>query len=242
MNKLWTLAFGTLVLGLTACGSNGIEGIWVISLDADSTSEYDYDCSENFSDAACPAEGEEVESEWTFTEQYESSPGLMMVEIVGGPRGEAFMFMNDQVVPGTKDDLWTFEFDSFEDESTTSTHETGYRYSERDYYSSKVTITFSADLGGHAEGVIQGTSENTARWQESDTWDSDAMSSWGQIPASSYLEGDGNYNSYEESDCEGDPCNLELTQIVTSWTRFTSSRTELNEGADFTAVEHDGSQ
>ena len=242
MIKLWTLTIGTVALGLTACGSNGIEGIWVISLDADSTYDYEYDCSENFNDAACPSEGGGVESEWTFVEEYESSPGLMMAEIVGGPRGEAFMFMADQVVPGVKDDLWTFEFDSYEDDTTTSTHDSGYSFTEREYDSSKVTITFDGDLGGHAVGVIMDAHESTVRWLESDTWSTDDVGGWGQIPASSYLEGDGSYNSDDEDECEGDRCNIELTQVVTSWTTFTASRTELSEGDDFTAVEHDGAQ
>ncbi len=244
MNKLWSLTLGTLAL--SACGSNGIEGIWVISLNAETSLEAEYDCSENFTDAACPVEGEVVESEWTVTEEYESSPGLIMAEIVGGPRGEAFMFIGDQVVPGLKDGVWNFEFDSFADETITTNHESGYSFSQRDYDSTKVTITFNADLGGHAEGVFRGTNETILSYQESDTWNAwdegGTGFSGGQLPASSYLEGEGNSNVDDESNCAADSCELEFTEVSTSATGFIASRTELKEGDDFTAIEHDGAQ
>lgn len=222
------------LLCATACNpAGGLDGVWILYLDPPESSEGSTITSENFNGGGFPTQDTgDTKSPWTVDNTIEQSEVILTLQIVGGPKDEAFLFQGPSVVPGIKDgDTWTFEWDEYTEDTTTETHESGYSYEEftRDSVLQRITMTLESKQMATGDYDIE--SSSLMRFTESDEWDEKAVKMYpGQIPASTYLVPDkkGKFlqNVADLPDCESSPCEISIENVSSTETTYTATLTD----------------
>ena len=231
----------TLLSILTACNtSNPVEGIWVFTASPDGLqTKSDASCDENYHYAHCPAEEELVDSEWTVRQDLVVDDDTFVAQITGQAPGEAYLFVNGQIMEGVKNDngKWVFTLTDLVELDDYQEHESGYYNSEyqRDTRTLKLIVSQEGDtLDGHLEETFK--SETT--WTESDEWDEqDVGYTSSSIPASGYLAGDQPISYPDEDDCEGPECTLSIMTTTSHRVPVFGQLTDLDEGDAFEGVD-----
>jgi len=231
----------TLITLLAACTtSNPVEGIWVFTASPDGLqTKSDASCYENYHYAHCPAEENLVDSEWTVRTDTVVDDDTFVAQITGQAQGEAYLFVNGQIMEGTKNDRgkWVFTVTDLVEINDWNEHESGYYNSEyqRDTRTLKLIVTQDGDtLDGHLEE----TWKTEVTWTESDEWnDRDVGVMTSTIPASSYLDGDEPWSTSDEDDCEGSECQLSVMNVVSHRVPVFGQLTELDNGDAFEGVD-----
>lgn len=228
------------LLLLTACGADPT-GIWLIQTPVDGIGTVcDTTQGENFIYGQWPADEEEAQSDWTYTEEqtYGDDLGFGQIETMGAD--EAVLVLGDTVIPGAWDkakDQWLFAWTDEESAEDGETHVAGYAYQETQQSSAYLEVRFTLLDADHAEGKITNSSVGRTTWTETDAWDATTVGvSYTQLPSSTYLEAtDGSgttvENSYAATDCEDAECNLWYQTTCSIDEEFSATRTDY-EGED----------
>lgn len=214
------MRYGFPALLLTACGG-GLEpdGVWLIRAPADGGST---DCSvqtgENFLRGDWPAEEEETEdTEWSYEDEDTYGDELFFAQIETVGEDEAVLVLGTTVAPGAWDpqtESWLFSWTDEERHASAETHEAGYTYGEVEDSSYSLELSLLLLDEDHAQGTLSTRSVGRTTWTETDAWDSATVGvSYGQIPASTYLEPVDDTlpsveNAPDSTDCEAAECAL----------------------------------
>lgn len=225
-----TMYIAALAL-LAGCSLNPaapVQGVWVFYLDADSSSDSAIDCTENYRDAKCPESSTPDDTgPWTYENDSESSKQILVAEIIGGEGKDAFLIIQDTIVPGTIDGgVASFSWPNTEETTESRTHEDGYHYEHTSASESDTTLTL--DTKGET-GTISFDSSQSEEWRETDEWEAFDIGVYdSEIPSSAYLEEDGGstYNNYDDRDCEDDECMLRIESSTNGSSSFTATRTD----------------
>lgn len=231
----------TLFTLLAACNtSNPVEGIWVFTASPDGIqSKSDSSCDENYHYGHCPAAEELVDSEWTTSTDLVVDDDTFVAQISGQAAGEAYLFVNGQIMEGTKNDggKWVFTLTDLVELDDMSQHESGYQNSEyqRDTRTLKLTV---AQDGNTLDGFLEETWRTEVTWTESDEWDvEDVGYSSSTVPSSAYLDGDEPYSLPDDDDCEGPDCMLSIMTSTSHRVPVYGQLTDLSEGDAFDGVD-----
>ncbi|HJN73914.1 MAG TPA: hypothetical protein QGF58_08285 [Myxococcota bacterium] len=231
----------TLLTILTACNtSNPVEGIWVFTASPDGLqTKTDATCEENFHYAHCPASEEIVDSEWTGTTDTVVDDDPFIAQITGQAPGEAYLFVNGQIMEGEKNDKgkWVFTVTDLVEIEDYNEHESGYHNSEyqRDTRTLKLIVS---QEGNTLDGHLEETWRTEASWTVSDEWDAADVGYYtSTVPASSYLAGDEPWSTPEDDDCEGPDCYLGIMSTISHRVPVFGQLTDLDKGEDFEGVD-----
>lgn len=227
------LALGA-ALALSACGrpdagDNDFAQTWLVFFETLNAAGASGNITENY-DVGEPYEGGDDDGQQSSSSA-DRSPEVVELFLAQLQNDEWVAYYGCEVLRGTfEDGQWEFAASSFEETTNTTTYESlGYRYErvERDTTTIEITMEVT-DTDGVAEGEFSSVDRTTLTFTESDRWDeSFDFRTSGQTPASSYL--DFNFetpNRYDESDCEGDDCELEISTSVPTTGTFEAVRTE----------------
>lgn len=239
-----TLFSAALALSLAACQYNK-EGVYLVHLPAADDLICDISISENFSDSDPPDDGTTSPSEYVITEEATTSDALLFAHLFENKSGEVVLQWGTNVYLGTVDGgvitvTWVNENDS---EELHEYSEGDYRYEAFDNTTleNTITLTKNKDTKGYA-GNWKTALTSTSSWAESDEWDATAPLApyAGQINGAvfTYLVGSGS-NTATQTDCDSNPCEIEVTSICDGSTNFEMVETDLDAEA-YEAVEEAG--
>lgn len=196
---------------LSACG--GSSEIWLFTVGEPEDGDGAVTCEENFTLTDCPSESEPEPSPWTYENSRTVSDGAFFGEVMDGPSGQKVLVIDDMVYIGAKSGGdWVFSWTNEVSSSSSSTHETGYNYTETN--TSKQVTTITLDMSGSsAEGTYSSSTETFFEGTESDTWDALEVFSFGQLVNNAPIGLEGQReNSAEEQDCDNGPCKVTVTR------------------------------
>ncbi|MEL6344812.1 MAG: hypothetical protein AAFV53_16965 [Myxococcota bacterium] len=177
-------------------------------------------------------------SPWTITQTAEVSDDLFFAQIEDLGENSAVLILGDQAWPGTKrEGIVTFTWTDAETTTETERHEDdGYVFIEEQQRTATTTITFNRN-GAQATGEATLRSTDLIDWTESETWDPKLTGfSVSQIPSSDYIfdkSGFGLTNRADDSDCNGDSCQLNQSTNCEGTGPFTARRAQFDEDGDY---------
>lgn len=231
-----------LALSLAACKYDK-EGVYLVHLPAGDDLICDTTISENITDSDPPDDGTTTPSEWVVTDDASTSDALLFAHIFENRSGEVILQWGTDVYLGTVDGgvitvEWTNENDS---QHLEEYGDADYRYEMYDNTTllNRITLTKNKDTKGYSGNWVTELT-STSTWMESDEWDPYLGPYAGQINGAifGYLVGSGS-NTATQTDCDNNPCEMEVTNLCSGSGNFEMVETDLDPEA-YEAVEEAG--
>lgn len=222
---------------ITGCAENPA-GVWLFEIESGDGLECEFTLdSHNFLNAL---EGQGSDP-WTESSTTESSSQLLFGQILGDEAEGWTLVMGDRLYTGMgTGTVWTFNWQNREEGSEEETHQLGYRFGHDygDRLDTEISLTVT-DLG--ITGQVSTSTQTWSSWAETDNWGEPVGVNEGQIPAGDYIlvqrgaGGDGPVveaasNRRDGPDCEGEECELSVTDVCSGTQEIKGSRYSLEEG------------
>lgn len=190
----------------------------------------------NFAGATEPAEAV-VEDTWTTESSEDYSPRVFFGRLEEAGQGSVLL-LGTSALPGDvkEDGVYTYEWESFDQGTDSTSHASGYAYT-LEYDTSAVVRVSGAFNNDTFVGKYSTSTSDFDQWGESDTWSDEAaltIGDFGVIPSSSYLvltDGAGGespvVNTRQSYDCDSAGCTLSAETACAYSYELTGQATDL---------------
>ncbi len=227
----------TAALALVGCRASG--NVWLIEVNTQKGNGYS--CTESSATNYAGELAGETESSGPVTDTYESmgSNILFYVKLVDLEKGTGTLNSGDLLLPGKEGDKgeWSFEWTNADAHRTRKDHDGGYTLETIVEDSQMTGITLNLD-GDTATGEMTIEEQQASLRGESDTWSEAVAEDIGSYGELSWNTADDGWtsNTREESDCTGDPCRVETSEVCGASAPLTATRTDISDEGDYSSL------